>query len=311
MPTTTNVSSNYAGKVAGAIIGKAFKEEDTLRLRLVTIAENVNFKLNLKKIKYTDGTVKYTCGHNPAGTIVLDEKVIQPVKFKNDFDVCKEDFRQTWSEDLIGASASNPNAPRDIMEAITVEVLGEQKEFVGEQIWQADSNDSDEFDGWLTQFEADANVIKANNGITPLEAAITESNVESELKKVLGAIPVALRRKNLTVAVSPDVFQAYSFYLISKGIANDGNAEPKQVRFGRYMITEVNGLPDNCIVVFEPSNLVFATGLLGDHNEVSLVDEDSIGLLTGKVRGKLVYNMGVGYYNSEEIVYYVSTETAL
>src|SRR5690606_8403102 len=108
---TTTVSSNYAGKVAGAIIGKAFKEEDTLRLRLVTIAENVNFKLNLRKIKYTDGTVKYTCGHNPAGTIVLNEKVIQPVKFKNDFDVCKEDFRQTWSEDLIGASASNPNAP--------------------------------------------------------------------------------------------------------------------------------------------------------------------------------------------------------
>lgn len=309
MATTTTVSSNYAGKVAGSIIGKAFKQEDTLRLRLVTIAENVNFKLNLRKIAYTDGTVAYTCGHTPAGAINLSEKVITPTKFKNDFDVCKEDFRQTWSEDSMGASASNPNAPADIMEAITMEVLGEQSEFVGEQIWQADSSGSDEFDGWLTQFEADGNVIKANNGIVPIGAAITEANVESELKKALAAIPVPLRRRDLTVAVSPDVFQAYWFYLVSKGIANDGNAEPKQVRFGRYTITEVNGLSDNTICIFEPKNLVFATGLLGDHNEVSLVDEDSIGLLTGKVRGKLVYNMGVGYYNSEEIVYYVSTTT--
>ena len=307
MPTTTTISSNYAGKVAGQIIGKAFKEEDTLRLGLVTIAQNVNDKYNLRKIAYTDGTVAYTCGHTPAGAIDLSEKVITPVKFKNDFDVCKEDFRQTWDEDLVGASASNPNLPQNIAEAIIMEVLGEQSEFVGSQIWNADSSGSDEFDGWITQFEADANVIKANNGITPAGAAITEANVEAELKKALAAIPVALRRSNLTVAVGPDVFQAYNFYLISKGIADNGNAEPKQARFGRYTVTEVNGLPDNTICVFEPRNLVFATGLLADHNRVELRDEDEIGLLTGKVRGKIVYNMGVGYYNSEEIVYYLST----
>lgn len=309
MATTTTVSSNYAGKVAGQIIGKAFKEEDTLRLGLVTIAQNVNYKFNLRKIAYTDGTVAYTCGHTPAGAITLSEKVILPVKFKNDFDVCKEDFRQTWDEDLEGASASNPNMPANISEAIIMQVLGEQSEFVGSQIWNADSSGSDEFDGWITQFAADGSVIKANNGIVPIGAAITEANVESELKKALAAIPVALRRKDLTVAVSPDVFQAYSFYLISKGIADNGNAESKQARFGRYMVTEVNGLADNTIVVFEPSNLVFATGLLGDHNTVELRDEDEIGLLTGKVRGKLVYNLGVGYYNSEDIVWYLSTTT--
>jgi len=309
MATTTTVGSNYAGKVAGSIIGKAFKEEDTLRLRLVTIAENVNFKLNLRKISYTDGTTAYTCGHTPAGAITLSEKVLQPTKFKNDFDVCKEDFRQTWSEDSMGASASNPNAPADIMEAISMQVLGEQSEFVGSQIWTADSGGSDEFDGWITQFAADGNVVKANNGIVPSGNAITEATVEAELKLALGAVPVALRRKNLTVAVSPDVFQSYWFYLVSKGIANDGNAEAKQVRFGRYTVTEVNGLPDNTIVIFSPENLVFATGLMGDHNELSLVDEDEIGLLTGKVRGKMVYNLGVGYYNSEDIVWYLSTTT--
>ena len=50
MATTTSVSSNYAGKEAGAIIGKTFKEADTLRLGLVTIAPNVGYQLNMRRI---------------------------------------------------------------------------------------------------------------------------------------------------------------------------------------------------------------------------------------------------------------------
>ena len=60
-------------------------------------------------------------------------------------------------------------------------------------------------------------------------------------------------------------------------------------------------------IIYEKKNLVFGTGLLGDHNEVAIVDEDEIGLLTGKVRGKMVYNAGVNYYNSEDIVWFLTT----
>lgn len=307
MATTTTTTSNYSGKVAGEIIGAAFKEADTLRLGLVTLAENVNYKYNLRKIAYTDGTVDYTCGFTPEGAITLSEKVIQPEKFMNPVQICKEDFRQTWSEDSMGASASNPNAPADIMEAIQMEVLMSQAEKLDEDIWQGSTANAGEFDGLITQFTADASIIKDGNGITAPGAATTESNVETHLKLALAAVPVALRRKDLTVAVSPDVYQAYWFYLVSKGIANDGNAEEKQTRFGKYTLTEVNGLPDNTIVIFEKKNVVFATGLQGDHNELSFVDEDEIGLLTGQVRGKVVYNAGVGYYNSNEIVWLLTT----
>ena len=121
----TTVTSNYAGKVAGEIIGASFKEADTLRLNLLTVAENVNYKYNLRRIRYTDGTVAYTCGFTPEGAIVLDEKVIEPLKFKTPIQVCKEDFRQTWSEDLEGASAHNVNMASDIESAIMTEMLAE------------------------------------------------------------------------------------------------------------------------------------------------------------------------------------------
>lgn len=307
MATVMTITSNYAGKVAGEIIGAAFKETDTLRLGLVSVADNVNHTFNLRRIRYSDGTVDYSCGHVPAGAVVLDEKIITTKKVKNDLEICKEDFRQTWSEDSMGASASNPNAPADIMEAITVEVLSSQAVKLNGNIWTGAAGTAGEIGGFVPQFDLDADVVKANNGITPIGAAITEANVESELKKVLSAIPIALKRATLTVLLSPDVFQAYAFYLISKGISNDGTADEKQMKFGKYTLTECNELADNTIIVYEKANLWFVNGLQGDHNDLSLTDEDSIGLLTGLVRGKIVYNGGTGYYNGEDIVHYVST----
>ncbi len=307
MATTTTVQSFYSGKEAGEIVGQAFREGETLSKGLVRVYENINFKLNLRKINYTDGTTPYSCGFTPSGDIDLSEKVLEPLKFKNDIEVCKEDFRQTWSEDQMGASASNPNEPTEILDAIQTNLLDSTAEQVDNDIWNGNAATDGEFGGLIAQFDADANVIKSGNGIVAGGAPITEANVEAELKKVLEAVPVAIRRKDLTVAVSPDVFQAYWFYLVSKGIANDGNAEPKQVRFGRYTLTEVNGLADSTIVVFEKANVVFATGLQSDFNELSLVDEDSIGLLTGQIRGKLVYGAAVGYYCSQDIVWYLST----
>jgi hypothetical protein len=299
MPTTTTVSSNYAGRAAGEIIGQAFKAADAIQKGLITVAEDVPFKLNLRKIQYTNGTTAYTCGFTPAGAIVLNEKIVEPLKFKNDFDVCKQDFRSTWSSEIMGASASNPNAPADIMEAIQVEVLAAMAEKLGYDIWQGDDTNTDEFDGLIKQFVADGDVNKPT-----ADAAVSESNVLAKyLKPALNAVPVALRSKDLTLVVSPDVYQAYMFYLNTQGVIYGNGNQDFAVTFGRHIVNEDSGLPNNTVVIFEKKNIIFATGLLSDHNTVALVDEDEIGLLTGKVRGKVVYSAGVGYYNSEDIVY--------
>jgi hypothetical protein len=297
MATVTSVQSNYAGKEAGAIIGKTFKEADTVRLGLVTLAPNVGYALNMRRVRYTDGTTAYSCGFDPQGTITLNERVLTPVKLKNDLQVCKEDFRATWSQETMGASASNPNAPADIMEAIQVEVLGQTAEDVDNIIWNGDSANSNEWDGFLKLFLADSGVIDVDID------TVTENNVVAQLKLALGGIPIALRRKTLNVMVSPDVFQFYSFSLTTPAITNGLGAEERQMKFGRYTLTEVNGLPASTIVIAEAKNLVFGTGLEADFNQLSMVDEDEVGLLTGQIRMKMVYSGGVQYYNSEEIVW--------
>ena len=208
----------------------------------------------------------------------------------------------------MGASASNPNAPSDIMEAISTEVLASQAEKLDDDIWNGLAATGGEIgDGFLVQFAADGDVIKANNGITAIGAATTEANVEANLKAALAAIPQALRRKDVNVMVSANVWQAYMFYLTSKGIAWNGDTSEKRMGFAGYVLIEMGGLPDDTIICAERKNLVFATGLQGDHNQLSLVDEDTVGLLTGQVRGKIVYNGGCGYYNGNEIVWLLTT----
>lgn len=307
MPTTQTVSSNYAGKAAGEIIGQSFKESDTLSRGLITLLQNVNTKISLRRIRYTDGTVGYSCDFTPEGAVVLNERTIEPVKLMNSLEVCKQTFRDTWSDDLFGDSAWNNTMASDIQSAILANVLESTAERTDNLIWNGDSLNAGEWDGFVKLFDADAAVIKANNGIVPQAAAITKANVLDAFELVTSAIPYALRRKTLKFVVSPDVADAYTKFLIDNGSANGlgGDANTNLI-YGRYMIEVVNGLADNTIVIYEDKNLVFATGLLGDHNEIRIKDMDEV-LLDGNVRMKMVYNGGVNYYNSEDIVYYLST----
>jgi len=298
MATTTSVTSFYAGKDAGKLFLESFKEVDAIKNGAFTLYENVNYKLNLRKVQTTNGRYAYTCGFAPAGSVVLSEKQLAPEKFKDDFQICKEDFRAQWGEESMGASAHNNVMDKAVMDSIIADKLSRNADAFAEEIWQGTGLNG-QIEGLLTKFANDQDVIKVAGTI------ITEDNVEAELKKALAEVPVAVRRKDLKISVSSDVAQAYSFHLISKGIANGlgGNANASLV-FGNATLVEDAGLPVSTIVIADPSNLVFATATLSDHNEIKVVDEDEIGLLTGNVRGTMVYNAGVDYIYGAEIVWY-------
>jgi len=307
MATTLTVSSNYAGKDAGEYIGKAFKEADTIAKGLVTVLPDIDFQVALKKISYSDGRVDYACGFTPTGAVTLSEKLLTPKKIKNEQEICKEDLRQIWSSASMGFSAHNDQAPADVESALIAEILADTAEATDKDIWQGDEDNTGEFDGFLTLFAADAAIIKDGNGITGGGAAISKSNVVAEIEKVMNAIPVALRRKDdLKFMISPDVANFYSQALVAAGISNGLGGSDMELRYGRYVLEVVNGLPDNTMVVAQAKNLVFGTGLLSDHNEIRIKDMDESDL-SGQVRYKMVYTAGVSYYNSAEIVWYLST----
>ena len=307
MATTVTVNSNYAGNVAGEIIGKAFKEADTLAKGLVTVLPDIDYQQSIRLIEYANGRQDYSCGFTPAGAITLSEKVLAPKKIKNENDICKEDLRQIWSSASMGFSAHNDQVPADVEAALLGEILMDTAQATDKDIWQGDATNAGEFDGFIKAFTADGSVIKANNGITTLGAAVDKSNVLSEFEKVLDAIPVSLRRKtDLVYGVSPDIALYFEQALVAAGISNGLGGDAKELRYGSRVLTVINGLPDNTFVVFQRKNLFFGTGLLADHNMVKVKDMDESDL-SGNVRYKMVYTAGVQYANSEEVVWYLTT----
>ena len=307
MATTTTVNSNYAGTAAGEIIGQSFKETDTIAKKLVTVRANIPFQESIRKIQYTDGRVNYACGFTPTGAVTLSERLLTPKKIMNANELCKEDFRAVWDTASMGFSAHNDNMPKDEETALLAEILGEQAENLDLEIWQGDSATTGQIGGFIPLFTADGSVIKANNGITPLTAAITKANVISEIEKVLNAIPTAIRmKKDLVVGISSNVALAYQQALVSAGISNGLGGAEMQLRYGSLVMEVINGLPDNTIVVFQKKNLYFATGLMADHNEIRIKDMDE-SELSGNIRFKMVYTAGVNYVNGEEVIWYLST----
>lgn len=308
MATTVTSTSNYSGKEAGVIIGKTFKEANTISSGFITLNQNVNFKLNLRLIEVTGGRRAYACDFVPAGSIVLSEKVLEPKKFKDDFEVCLEDFRNQWNDGDLGDSAWNDGDMKLIMDAILAEKLAQEAEALDANIWTGDDSDTSEFDGFLTQFDLDVNIIRVAG------TTVTMANVEAELMKALAAIPAGLQTSTaLRIGVSANIFQALSFLYISKGIVNGmngSNADVKAVTvpFGGYTIVQLGGLPANTMVLAEPKNLILATGSTADFNDIRMVNTNET-LLDGKVRGSMVYNAGVGYYNADEIVWYTTDVT--
>ena len=298
MATETTVNSSYAGTVAGEIIGNAFKEADTIQRGLVTVLPNIPVKQVIRKIDYGNGRTDYSCGFTPAGSVTLDEVILEPKKIKNEAELCKEDFRNVWDTASMGFSAHNDNMPKDEESALLVEILADTAQATDANIWTGDAENDGEFDGFIPAFLADATVIDVT------AVAVTKDNVISKIEAVMTAVPIALRRKtDLIFAVSNDVALFYQQALVGAGISNGNGGNDFQLRYGNYVLEIINGLPANTMVVYQKKNLYFGTGLLSDHNEVRIKDMDDTDL-SGTVRYKMVYTAGVQYVRGAEIVLY-------
>ena len=301
MATTTTVNSSYAGTVAGDIIGKAFKEADTIQRKLVSVLVNIPVKQVIRKIDYGNGRTDFSCGFGGAGSVTLDEVILEPKKIKNEAELCKEDFRNVWDTASMGFSAHNDNMPADEESALLVEILADTAQATDSDIWVGDATDDGHFDGFIPKFLADATVIDV-----PSPVAITKANVLAKIEATMNLVPIALRRKtDLVFAISNDVALAYQQALVGAQITNGFGGSDLQLKYGTYTFEIINGLPESTMVVYQKKNLYFGTGLLSDYNEVRIKDMDDTDL-SGTVRYKMVYTAGVQYVRGSEIVLYTT-----
>jgi hypothetical protein len=316
MPTTTSITTTYAGEFAGKYISAALLSGSTIANGGVEVLPNVKFKSVIQKIS-TDAIVKdATCDFDATSTVTLSEKVLLAEEFQVNLQLCKKDFHSTWQGVEMGFSSFD-SLPTSFADFLIAHVSAKVAEKVEQNIWAGVTANAGEFNGFTRLLTLDAALPAAQEvaGTT-----VTAANVITEMGKVVDAIPAKLYGKeDLYIYVSQNVARAYVRALGGFGAsglgANGANTQGTQwynngsLSFDGVKIFVANGLASNIMIAAEKSNLFFGTGLLSDQNEVRVIDmADMDG--SQNVRIIMRFTAGVQYAIVEDIVTYGITNAA-
>ena len=316
MPTTTSVTSTYAGEFAGQYISAALLSANTIENGGITVKPNVKFKEVIKTISTDDIVKDASCDFTATSTLTLDERVLQPEYQQVNLQLCKSDFQDDWEAISMGFSAHD-TLPSSFSDFLISHVAAKVAPRTEQSIWEGSTATSGQFDGLTTLIAADANLPSGNEGTG---TTVTASNVITELGKIADAVPSTLYgSEDLNIYVSQNIARAYVRSL--GGFAADGvgaagtNAMGTQwfnngaLTFDGIKIFVANGLANNVAVAAEKSNLYFGTGLLSDHNEVKVIDMADIDG-SQNVRVVMRFTAGVQYCIVDDIVTYGITNSA-
>lgn len=315
MPTTTSITTTYAGEFAGKYIAAALLSAPTLDKGGITIMPNVKFRQVIKRVATDNIIANATCDFDPTSTITLTERILQPESFQVNLQLCKSDFRSDWDAIQMGYSAFDvlPKSFADFLIAHAAEKVAAGMET---SIWQGVNATAGQFAGIMTQLTTDANLPAAQEiaGTT-----VTAANVITELGKIVDACPAALYGKeDLTLYVSSNIYRAYVRALggfAASGVGANGydnkgtNQQLGDVYFDGVRVFMANGLANNTALLTQKSNLYFATGLLNDMNEVKVLDMADIDG-SQNVRVVMRFTADAKYGFASDVVTYGITNSA-
>jgi hypothetical protein len=316
MPTTTSITTTYAGEFAGKYISAALLSAATIENGGIEVKPNVKYKEVIKKIA-TDAIVKdATCDFTATSTVTLTEKILQPEEFQVNLQLCKKDFHSDWEAVQMGYSAFD-SLPPSFADFILSHVAAKVAEKTEQNIWRGVTANAGEFNGIATLVALDAALPTAQEvaGTT-----VTAANVVAELGKIIDAVPASLYGKeDLYIYVSQNIARAYVRALGGFGAsglgANGTNNMGTQwwnngsLSFDGVKIFVANGLAANTAIATLKSNLFFGTGLLNDLNQVKLIDMADLDG-SENVRVVVRFTAGVQYGIVEDIVTYGITNSA-
>jgi hypothetical protein len=307
MPTTTSITTTYAGSFAGKYISAALLSGSTIANGGIEVKPNIKFKEVIKRVA-TDTIIRNaSCDFDATSTVTLTERIIQPEEFQVNLQLCKKDFRSDWEAIEMGISTFD-TLPPSFTEFLLSHVISKVAERTENNIWKGVDANVGEFAGFIPLATADATTVKVTG------VAITAANVIVEMGKVIDLIPAALYGKEDLYLYAPqNVVKAYvralgGFAATGLG-ANGTNNEGTQwynngaLTFDGVKIFLANGMTNSFMFAAQKSNLYFGTGLLSDNQEVKVID---MGDIDGSQNVRIVmrFTAAVQYGIGSEIVLY-------
>ena len=279
MPTTTSITTTYAGESAGQYISAALLSGSTIENGGVTVKPNVKFKEVIKKLSTNDIVKDASCDFDATSTITLTERILQPEFQQVNLQLCKKDFISDWEAISMGYSAHH-DLPSSFSDYLIAHVAAKVADRTERSLWSGDTANNGQFNG-ITKLVSEDAALPAAQEIAG--TTVTSSNVIAELGSIVDAIPSTLYgEEDMYIYVSQNIARAYVRALGGFGASGLGaagtNAQGTQwwnngsLSFDGVKLFVANGLGDNDAIATTKSNLFFGTGLLADHNEVKVLD---------------------------------------
>ena len=310
MPTTTSITTTYAGEFAGQYISAALLSGSTIENGGITVKPNIKFKEVIKTVSTDDIVKDASCDFTATSTLTLDERVLQPEYQQVNLQLCKADFQNDWEAISMGYSAHD-SLPSSFSDFLISHVAAKVAQRTETSIWEGSTATSGQFDGLTTLLDAD---IAHTGGNKIAGTTVDAANVIAQLGSIVDAVPSTVYgSEDLNLYVSQNIARAYVRALGGFGTsglgANGTNAMGTQwwnngsLTFDGVKLFVANGLADNTAIAAEKSNIYFGTGLLSDQNEVKVIDMADIDG-SQNVRVVMRFTAGVQYGIVEDIVSY-------
>lgn len=295
MPTTTSITTTYAGEKASGFIAASLLSASTLDKGGITIKPNVKFKSVMQKLSVGDVIADASCDFTATSTVTLTERYLQPEDFQVNLELCKKDFESDWLSVEQGFSSFD-EMPKSFADYLIAHVAAKVAQKTEQNIWNGAAANAGEFDGLVALATADADVVDVSG------AAITSVNIIAELGKVVDAIPATIYgSEDLSIYISQADARSYVRAQAALGYKDLYHVGQTEMDFEGVRLFVANGLNSGQMIAAQKANLFYGTSLVSDLNEVRLIDLADIDG-SQNVRVIMRFQSGTNYAIGSEIV---------
>lgn len=293
MATNTNITTTYAGEVAGDYLVRAFLAQTSLKY--FTIRPNIPYEQVVRKFASDTTFADATCAFTPTGEVTITERSIILKKLQVQRELCKNDWIATW--DALRAQNGDIGKESDTLVDVMLAGIAEANESM---MWGGVAG-TGAYNGLRTLIDADATV---NFVASP--AAITVDNVLDKLNLLIDEMPLRVKTQTEKpiIVVSHDVWEKYQRKQNSIGNffypSTLGNVP---MMYQGWEIGVAPGLAANTMLFYQKSNVWFGTNKESDWNQIKVLDmEDND--LSENIRFSAKFYAAVQYGFGDEIAAY-------
>jgi hypothetical protein len=296
MPTTTSLTTTYAGELAGEIVAKALLSN--VSTQYVTMKPNVPYKSVVRKIDDTVTFAAGTCDFTPTGTITLTERILTLEEFQVQRQICKKDFFIDWTT----ADVMSGRVNTQIQDAIIGRLVGGIAAANETIMWSGVNATAGQYDGFETLIKAGGSgAVSAGSG------ALSDTNIIATIWDVINTAPAAVKG----AAEKPAIYMgqaAWESYMQAQIAAGNGwyltgGPEVSRRFVGMYEIYVCPGMTANNIIFAQPSNLMLGTWQENQMNEVFILDMQNLDG-SQNVRYGARFYLGAQIAVAEDITYW-------